>query len=292
VASPAIYVLARLKIVEERVRGLVAHRRRDDPAPEDPFLGLYLSDEHVDRLLAAGSGPEQTQWSDHSWVATADGDAADAEPATSQDRLRSLARSAGLDGLDIDLLLVALAPDLDSRFERLYGYLNDDVTRRRATVGLSLELSGASPWSAAARSRFSPGAPLISAGIVLVEETDRPFLTRSLRVPDRVTAHLLGDDRADSALTPLLRPAAMLPAGDLAAALGAVLVDGVHLVYLRERPGTSGPAIGAAALATAGLQTVAVDLEHLNRDDDPALLARIVGREALLVSAGVVAGPV
>ena len=30
------------------------HRRRDDPSPEDPFRGLYLSDEHVDRLLAGG----------------------------------------------------------------------------------------------------------------------------------------------------------------------------------------------------------------------------------------------
>ena len=50
---------------------------------------------------------------------------------------------------------VALAPDLDRRFERLYGYLNDDVTRRRATIGLSLELCGASAWSAAAQLRSS-----------------------------------------------------------------------------------------------------------------------------------------
>ena len=45
------YLLARLRIVESRVRALVAQRRRDDPGPEDPFLGLYLSDEHVTRLL-------------------------------------------------------------------------------------------------------------------------------------------------------------------------------------------------------------------------------------------------
>ena len=39
--------------------------------------------------------------------------------------------------------MIALLPDLDSRFERLYGYLNDDVTRRRASVGLALQLAGA-----------------------------------------------------------------------------------------------------------------------------------------------------
>ena len=36
-------------------------------------------------------------------------------------------------------------PDLDARFELLYGYLHDDVTRRRASIGLALELAAPSP---------------------------------------------------------------------------------------------------------------------------------------------------
>jgi hypothetical protein len=61
-----------LRVVETRVRALVAHRRRDDPSPEDPFRGLYLSDEHVDRLLAGGtvssvsSVTSVTEWVDPS----------------------------------------------------------------------------------------------------------------------------------------------------------------------------------------------------------------------------------
>ena len=192
-------------------------------------------------------------------------------------------RRAGLDELDVDLLLVALAPDLDSRFERLYGYLNDDVTRRRATIGLSLELCGASAWSAAARSRFSPDAPLTSGGLVLVEEPDRPFLSRSLRVPDRVAAHLLGDDRADPAVTPLIRPPVKLPTAGVSAALGAVLAGGVRLVYLRERPGGIGTRHRPPApLEAAGLAALTVDLDHLNPSEEPAAVARTVGREALL----------
>ena len=72
-------------------------------------------------------------------------------------RLSSLAQRAGLDELDVELLLVALAPDLDSRFERLYGYLNDDVTRRRATIGLGLELCGTSAWSGGSQEPVLPG---------------------------------------------------------------------------------------------------------------------------------------
>ena len=72
-------------------------------------------------------------------------------------RLRALADRFGLDDLDVELLLTAMAPDVDDRFERYYGYLNDDVTRRRVSVGLALGLAGAStrraPPAGAASSR-------------------------------------------------------------------------------------------------------------------------------------------
>jgi hypothetical protein len=38
------YLLARLGLVEDRVRALVAKRRADDPAMDDPFRGLYVND--------------------------------------------------------------------------------------------------------------------------------------------------------------------------------------------------------------------------------------------------------
>jgi hypothetical protein len=288
----ATYLLGRLQVIEHRVRVVVARRRQQDPAPEDPFRGLYVSDDLVDRLLANGPVSWSGLWDDAAQLASLEEEAVRAGLAGMPIRLRSLARRGGLDELDVELLLVALAPDLDSRFERLYGYLNDDVTRRRATVGLGLELCGASAWSAAARGRLAPDAPLALAGLVLVEEPERPLLSRSLRVPDRVAAHLLGDDRPDPAVARLIRPAVALAGDETAAALAPVLAEGVRLVYLRDRPGASAPAIGAAALEAAGLGAVAVDLDNLGRDDDPATVARVVGREALLAGAGVVAGPV
>ena len=57
-------------------------------------------------------------------------------------RLRRLSQAFGLDGLDREILVVALAPDLDPRFEKLYGYLHDDVTRKRPSIGLAIELTG------------------------------------------------------------------------------------------------------------------------------------------------------
>ena len=53
-----VHLLGRAGLVEQRVRALVAARRSDDPAPDDPFRGLYLSEHAVDALLAsAGTRP-------------------------------------------------------------------------------------------------------------------------------------------------------------------------------------------------------------------------------------------
>ena len=190
------HVLARLSVVEARVRRAVALRRSTDPNPDDPFRGLYLSDEAVALVLDAERGPlvPDALEVDRLHVAEQSADAAGTDL-----RLRRLAVDFGLSPLDVEVLLLALAPDVDPRFEQLYGYLNDDVTRRRASAGLALTLCGGATGSAAARAVFAAGSALVAGGLVVVEDQDRPLLSRGLRVPDRVTDHLLGGDHADPA---------------------------------------------------------------------------------------------
>ncbi|MEV7419219.1 ATP-binding protein [Streptomyces sp. NPDC089919] len=282
------YLLGRLGIVEARVRRAVAARRAGDPEADDPFRGLYLSDEAVARILdepVAAAGPDPV-----------DAEALAALGGGGGSRLAALAGRFGLTGLDEELLLIALAPDLDRRFEQLYGYLNDDVTRRRPSVGLALGLCGVPAASAAARARLSAAGPLVARGLLLVEEPERPLLSRSLRVPDRVSAHLLGDDAVDPALVDLLGPgrAGLLPAdalGDLPARLAAALAV-VELVYLREPAGGVALALGAEALAGAGRGSFVLDLGRLARQAEAAALTAAAGREAALAGAGLVAGPV
>lgn len=285
------YLLGRLGVLEARVRLTVAARRADDPAADDPFRGLYLSDEQVDRLLSGATLPPPPDPDTQAHLATLEASADEAEAAGHPLRLRSLATAFGLNPLDVELLLVAVAPDLDSRFERLYGYLHDDVTRRRASIGLALELAGLPPAGGAARQRLTPSGPLVASGLVTIDDTDRPFLTRSLSVPDRVTAHLLGDDSDDHDLLHVLTPARSDAAPDpsaVARALGA----GARLVYLREKPGSSGRSLAAAALEALGRPAVALDLGRLGPNEDPVAVARIAMRDARLRGGGLVAGPI
>ncbi|GAA3732993.1 ATP-binding protein [Plantactinospora mayteni] len=304
-ADGTAYLFARLGLVAARVRRLVAERRRDDPDPDDAFRGLYVSAADAERLAATPSATTETGCGDPSDAQalaeveeTADRAAADG----TEPRLRRLARGFGLTALDLEFLLVALLPDVEARYERLYGYLNDDVSRRRATIGLALELSGIPASAVAGRSRLDGSAPLVGGGLLLVERADQPYLSRSLRVPDRVAGYLLGDDTVDAQLAELAWPAEededaasigdAAARADLASRLGAALRAGVHLGYLRERSGAAADDLAIAALVTAGWSVLRLDLDALTAASAPADLLAVAVREARLRGAGLVAGPV
>jgi len=282
------YLLRRVGLVEDRIRALVTHRRTDDPAPDDPFRGLYLTDEVVDQLLAPSREPPEP---DRSGRAAIEDAATLAERDGAVIRLRRLAREAALSDLDVEILVICLVPDLDSRFERLYGYLNDDVTRRRATIGLALALADVAAASQSSRARLLPGAPLVDRALVQVEDADRPFLTRALRVPDRVTAHLLGNDVPDPALVGVLTDISQID-GERSEALARAFSAGQRLAYIRDHSTGLGPSMAAAAISATGRPVVGVDLSRVAAGRDAGEAVMVIGREALLRGAGVVAAPV
>ncbi|WP_327713416.1 ATP-binding protein [Streptomyces sp. NBC_00464] len=288
----------RLGRIERRVRHAVALRRDTDPQPDDPFRGQYLTPAAAERILDSRDAflPVPVPASAQGPGATPD------SPAGG--RIAALAERFGLVEPDVDLLLVAMAPDIDARFERLYGYLNDDLTRRRATIDLALELCGL-PAAGSGRFRFSPSAPLVAAGLVEVLEADRPLLSRVLRVPDRVTAHLLGDDEVDGRLHGLVRVAGPEEEPEKAPAKApedgpdlcrttlrvvAALGTGSGLVHLLDRGGDPGR-LAADALLAAGLRPLVVDVAALATAPDPVRTAQILATEARLSGGGLVLGP-
>ncbi|MFD4633089.1 ATP-binding protein [Streptomyces sp. NPDC058284] len=289
-SAAAEALLTRLASLRGRVAELVERRGADDPTAADPLRGLYVTPETAHRLATA---PPPATVPPPSAEETAEGGA--------PDPLDELARRFGLGPLDRDILLAALAPDVDRRFEPLYGYLNDDVGRRRATVALALDLAGTGPHDPLARARFHPLAPLRSSGLVVVEDEDRPLPGRALRVPERVVAQLLGDDGLDpelvghevELLTGETPAEAVHP---LAARVAALAAEGPLLVHLRER--REGTAAGpvADALRAAGLPV----LRHRppGRTGDGAAAsatatatATALVREARLRRAALVVGP-
>src|SRR5262249_25059436 len=150
---------------------------------DDAWRGLAISEAEVDSLLkrTLGSPP---------WDLASNGPSL-AEARTLADmiaqsisrrrsittsRLRLAAPPANfeLDRFDLDVLLVALAPEVDLRYERLYAYLHDDVTRKRPSVDLALHLlCGSFDQRIAHRARFGAQAPLVRRGLLQLL-TDAP----------------------------------------------------------------------------------------------------------------------
>ncbi len=280
------HLLGRARVIEDRVRALITARRAVDPQPDDPFRGLYLSDELVDRLLGDVRGVPG--WSDPSdALARCEQEADLAETRGARLRLREVADTFSLTSLDVELLLIAIVADLDPRFEQLFGYLNDDVTRRRPSVALAFDLCGVPLSSAVDRSRLAHG-PLVTSALVTLDDPDRPFPSRAIRVPDRVVGHLLGDDTPDAALAAVLRDPPDYAWGDTEAIVRS-LDGGQRLFYFREPPTGSGTALAVAALTELGIPSLVVDLDVI--PDDPDVRQRVV-REAGLRGCGIVARPV
>ena len=283
------YLLGRLALVEERVHAEVQRKQHagDDPSAR----GLLLSDEQVGRMLREGPARAVSP-SAQAREALADLRVRAAEAVADGDdvRLARLSETFGLDELDEEILLIALAPAIDVRFETLYAYLNEDVTRRGATVGLALALCGASPLDADARARFAPDAAL---GLGLVEFTGehRALIHRGLDVPERVVAFLLGDDAPDPAVEAVMLSAPPVD-GPAAERIARAVSGGARTVYIRDVHGSGAASQAAAGLASAGLEVLNIDLSRLPEDVDLGVLARACQREALLQQAGLVVGPV
>ncbi|MCB7135687.1 ATP-binding protein [Cellulosimicrobium marinum] len=281
------HLAGRLAVLEERVRELVARRRVGDPAADDPFRGLYLSDDAVDHLLA-GPRPGVDRGVAADLADRVESAADAAERAGETVRLRALARSADLTDLDTDLLVVALAGEIDHRFDQLFGYLNDDVSRRHPSVATAFALCGGALTSSDARHRVTHG-PLVAVGLVVVEDGDRPLPGRALRVPDRVVGHLLGDDTPDPALADALVD--LLPVETAGtAALRGVLDAGARLVHVRQPAGGVAASSAVAAVSAGGGGAVGLDLRRAV--PEPVATVRAAVLEATLRGAVLVAEPV
>ncbi|MBV9896834.1 MAG: ATP-binding protein [Chloroflexi bacterium] len=168
--------------------------------PADRMRALYISDAEVDGLLRA---PPSMDGGRLSQLGT---------------QLPRLMEIFGLDALDEEIFLICLAPELDLRYERLYGYLQDDMTRRRPSVDLVLRLLDRD--CADVRRALGPAGRLASLGLIAHMEDDntRPnsFLTTLLRVDPRISEYLLGLDGLDRRLedwASLVEPASAESAG-------------------------------------------------------------------------------
>ena len=174
----------------------VVRLRRSRPRPADQFQGLYIADVDVDHLLATALGPSDARVATESdrdselllrrLIQNAEEvraalDAAAQHAGAVDAPLDQMVKCFSLSHMERGILLVGCAPDLEPRFETLFAYVQDDVTRRRPTSGLALRLLCDDPMERwLLRAMLQADAPLVRHGLVRLTE-EQPFLSRVLR---------------------------------------------------------------------------------------------------------------
>ncbi|MBU3967791.1 MAG: ATP-binding protein [Euryarchaeota archaeon] len=117
-------------------------------------------------------------------------------------RLCVLSELFHLSPFERDALLISLAPELDIRYEKIYSYLQNDVTKKRPTVDLVIKLLSSSIEERfMAREYFSSIESLIKDRLVYLmgvgAEEQIPLLSKSIKVDERIIDFLLGINRID-----------------------------------------------------------------------------------------------
>jgi hypothetical protein len=204
------YLQAELARIDVDVRRQVRQWQLAGQDQTDAFRGLYTSDEQAQALLTQPLGgswaalaalpPDESYAFDRAEAAAqsaAQGVAEQAEREGHALRLRQLVERFELDGFERDVLLICLAPALDVRYERLYGYLQDDVTLKWPSANLVLDLL-VEPGLGRLRytSYLAEDAPLFARGLLrrLVHrgEDQVSSLSQMMRPEETVVAWLMG----------------------------------------------------------------------------------------------------
>ena len=308
------HLLAELERIDLLIAAQVARARRLF-AHDEQFRGLYISEDEVDALLKQPIG--RPRW--------AGGESALSNLTAKLDkisqrinlrkqesvrrnvelRLHNLQQLFGLDQFEVDAVLVCLAVELDLRYERLYAYLQDDVTKKRPSVDLVLNLLAPSAEAKfAACRRFAADAPLLSGPLLeLVADPSQahpPLLAKYLKVDSRIARYLLGSDEQDERIQsfaimhgPQDHLSALQVDDNVKRRLGHFIGSGTTtngaIVYLRGPYGVGRQSTAAAVCRDLGIRLLIADLDWLTCEESGACEKAFgfVQREAKLQQAAV-----
>jgi AAA+ superfamily predicted ATPase len=268
--------------------------------------GLYLSDAQVDALIRQAKETDG-QVAPNVEALTGEAERLRAENLSRMSAnlpLQCVATIFELDEFERDVLLLAAAPELESRYEVLFSYLNDDVTRKRPTCDLAMRLFCSAPekrWDC--RRYFAPDAPLFRCGLLelLPENTDAPAssLARGFKAPSRLVDYLLeipsGEPKL-SAFTLNIKPRKSWDDLVLPAELVSTLREAPQLMGGTSPPilvfeggdGAGKQSCAEALCGEMGCALLSVDADGLMASQiDPTEVFALLAREQRLCNAGI-----
>ena len=208
-ADPIEHLQAELERLDLLLHLQILRLRAAHQLSMDEFRGLYISDQQVDNLINQAAGQENTIPSIEELT-----ERAEALRQENQERLggdlpwQQVAQEFGLSPFEQDILLLGIAPEIDLKYETLYAYLNNDITRKWPTCDLALRLFASGPSQRIGlRRHLLPEGPLFANGILQPTQpaAERPsWLAGGFFLSPLVSRHLLGLSCLDPSHTPFM----------------------------------------------------------------------------------------
>ena len=248
------------------------------------YLAVYAQRRQRGRGNPYGPTPEEIAIALGGQVPLEHDPARDQDVAAARDRLHHalaaqpepllarLVRMFALSELDLVIVCLLLAPELDHELERVLAYARDDFTRKRDDIGSIARLiaAGDAPTVDRVLLRFDDAAPLRRLGMVALGPAgDLPATMRTARLADRIVGFLRGHDTVDELVHGLVRIRDLAPLRtDVVMAPGLVeqiarALDESHRpprVLLAGPEGAGRGLVAEALLGERGRPSVRIDL--------------------------------
>ncbi len=220
--------------------------------------------------------------------------------------LLKLARIFGLSPFEAEVMMMALAAEIDKKYERIYAYFNDDMTKKLPSMSIALDvllgnrIDKLNGWRS-----FSPHAPLLYFHLIHVvdDHGESSFLNHRFRLDERIKRYIAADNGPHASLSGIVQahcPDVEVPVCNIQKEVQErvlqVLTEGkrgnaLHPVFwLYGKAREEKKATALAICEQVKLPLLAADLEDLFLEPDYKSIVKTLFREAALQPAALFIG--
>jgi SpoVK/Ycf46/Vps4 family AAA+-type ATPase len=295
-------------------REVLRWRRGLPKQSHDIFKTVYINDAEIDQLLGESSNSRATE---SEQLEAIESEAAACREQIEQRKqaslkqgvylsLPQLASSFRLNPYEERIVMICLAPEFELKYERIYAYLQDDISRRGASIDLVLRLLCKLPEERLGlRILFSPQGNLFSSHILSYRDTNEQHLpARTLKLDERISSYLLGVGAVDSEITSCTRTfnfensqTEQATTGELSSRLSRLTIEHFRgpeqsaaklIFHVRGDEGSGKKSLAGSVCHQVGVPMLVVDLKHLSeRAHGFEESLRRIFREGILRSAAI-----
>ncbi|NOU71178.1 AAA family ATPase [Paenibacillus sp. LMG 31458] len=206
-----------LTLLDKKLELLYKRRQKLTPDPQtDSFRGMFVSEDEFIRLIGRPSGDEVLDGEELELLASIQNSEAFIALRREESRkagvflpLSYVSSVFGLSLVEERFVMLGLAVELDRKYERIFGFLQDDLTSKTPNISLALQIACGSPENMrAARTTFMAPEGKLARYLLHREAQEisgQTLLSRPLLLDKRIISFMLDSGEMDPKLKPAVR---------------------------------------------------------------------------------------